>query len=131
VEAYASLFKHDNKPTSPIYISLTVKAVAGHEDSPDLYGIKRIAIFAKDFEGNILQRAIDLVPKNQPNSLPSPPRLERHVLQDVQTSKYTLHDITSTILPPKPPPVVSNSPVQDDDDEFKVHLKFKIFEIKL
>jgi hypothetical protein len=58
--AHATAYKVDNKPASPVYIRLTINAADGHENSPGLYGIKKLAIFSKGFSGNIFERLIEL-----------------------------------------------------------------------
>jgi hypothetical protein len=96
VAAYSAAFKNDNQPTSPIYISLTIKAAEGHEKSSDLYGIKRIAIFANGFKGNILLKLIDLVAEVSvdKNKVLTPSIVKA-------PSKYELSDITTDFNKPK------------------------------
>lgn len=56
-------------PTPTMYVALTINALPGHELDPEAYGLRQIAITSKDFEDNVLEKLVDILPSSDPNAI--------------------------------------------------------------
>lgn len=111
IAAYAAAFRGDGDATHAIYISLTVHALPGFENDAERLGVKRVAIFSRGMEGNILQRLLDVV-NDDPDSSAMKRRIAMNPGGVVASPKYTLFDISSDN------PSFSNSHSRRDDNPF-------------